>query len=85
VRRNIPFWRRSSGTGEESTARFASTPLVLDSYAPDFSTEAGNSDLIADNEISTRLRSAAKQKQQQAGFQNNFRLAYQGEARHVTE
>jgi hypothetical protein len=46
----------------ESTARFASTTLVLEPYPPDFSTEAGNSDLIANNEILAQPASAAKQK-----------------------
>jgi ABC-type glycerol-3-phosphate transport system substrate-binding protein len=54
----------------ESIARFPSTPLVLEAYAADFSTEAGNSDLIADSEILTQPAWAAKQKQQQAGFQD---------------
>jgi hypothetical protein len=48
---------------EESTARFASTTLVLERYPPDFSTEAGNSDLIKNNEILTQPASAATQKQ----------------------
>jgi hypothetical protein len=46
----------------ESTARFASTTLVLERYPPDFSTEAGNSDLIKNNEILAQPASAAKQK-----------------------
>jgi hypothetical protein len=57
-----PFGADHREQGEESAARFASTTLVLDSYPPDFSTEAGNSDLIANNEILAQPASAAKQK-----------------------
>jgi hypothetical protein len=46
--------------GKAPTARFASTTLVLESYAADFSTEAGNSALIANNEILAQPASAAK-------------------------
>jgi hypothetical protein len=68
----------AGNTDQELPARFASTTLVLESYLPDFSTEAGNSDLITNNEILAQSVLAAKQKKQQAGFQKNFRLAYQG-------
>jgi hypothetical protein len=64
VRRNIAF-AATAGTrsSNESIARFPSTPLVLEAYAPDFSTEAGNSDLIKNNEILAQPALAAKQKQ----------------------
>jgi hypothetical protein len=60
VRRNIPFVAVAGNMGNASIARFASTTLVLESYAPDFSTEAGNSDLITNNEILAQPTSAAK-------------------------
>jgi len=60
VRRNIAFGADNQEQGETLTARFASTTLVLESYAADFSTEAGNSALIANNEILAQPASAAK-------------------------
>jgi hypothetical protein len=76
VRRNIHFVAVVAEQVEESTARFASTPLVLESYPPDFSTEAGNSALIANNEILAQLRPRRKTKT--SGISEHFRLAYQG-------
>jgi hypothetical protein len=74
VRRNILFVAAIGEQGEQWTARFTSTTLVLESCPPDFSTEAGNSDLIADNEILAQLQLCRKTKT--SWISGQFRLAY---------